>query len=288
MEDEKKKYAFNYEVGMSVRFHRAYKTLGVQAESYYKVVETRGDVVTLSDGKNSIKWEPKKVAGGAKFGVTPYYRAKSEITEGDRIAWRDKNKELGLKNGDKATVEKIEGKNVHLKMVNGKTKIINITDHRNKHFEHAYAATVYAAQGHTYQNVSVLAESWRKNLVNQTSFYVSTSRAKQNLTLYTDDKNKLQSCLEQRLGSKTSGLSVINELQKMELQQKGINNSAGLHTLLGMPESYTNKYSKDSEKQEKNNLNNQSQFTQQQNIQKHKIDTEKSFDLGYTKGQYLP
>lgn len=290
MEDEKKKYAFNYEVGMSVRFHRAYKTLGTEAESYYSVIDVKGDVVTLSDGKNTIKWEPKKVAGGAKYGVTPYYKNESELSKGDRIAWRDKNKELGMKNGDKATVSKIEGKNIHIMLPNGTSKVIDITDHRNRHFEHAYAATVYAAQGHTYENVSALAESWRKNLVNQTSFYVSTSRTKQNLTLYTDNKDKLQQGIEKRLGTKTSGLSVINEQQKFELQKQSMKNTAGLHALLGMPDSYSS--NKEMNKQDREKTNNQNQSNQQRNKQEQsqqkQAENTKSFDLGYSKGQHLP
>ena len=45
-----------------------------------------------------------------------------------------------------------------------------------------------------------------KNLVNSRSFYVSISRAKENVTLFTDDKQKAMENIRNRQGQKESAI----------------------------------------------------------------------------------
>ena len=60
--------------------------------------------------------------------------------------------------------------------------------------------------GATSRNVIAMMESYRKNLVNSRSFYVSISRAKENVAVYTDNKQKTMEAIQKRKGQKESAL----------------------------------------------------------------------------------
>ena len=127
-----------------------------------------------------------------------------KLPQGDQIQWRKTDKDLDLKNGLKGEVLKIEGDTATVRFKDGRVIDLNMKDQR--HWDHGYASTIFSAQGQTYRDAIVLAESWRRNLINQKTFYVALSRAKENAYVYTDDKSKLIRGIEERTGEKTSAL----------------------------------------------------------------------------------
>ena len=73
----------------------------------------------------------------------------------------------------------------------------------------------------------IRAVSWRRNLINRKSFYVSLSRAKFETTIYTDDAGKLASEVTRRLGEKTSALETIGIAHKKLLDRDGLVRDVG-------------------------------------------------------------
>src|SRR3546814_14272537 len=57
-------------------------------------------------------------------------------------------------------------------------------------FRSGYVDTAFAAQGRTAEHVIVHADSQAINLVDQKSFYVGISRAKQSATIFTNDRSE--------------------------------------------------------------------------------------------------
>ncbi len=70
-----------------------------------------------------------------------------------------------------------------------------------------YVETAFAAQGRTADHVIIHADSRATNLVDQKSFYVSVSRAKASVAIYTNDRAKLVSAISERAGVTQTALA---------------------------------------------------------------------------------
>ena len=88
----------------------------------------------------------------------------------------------------------------------GRVFSINLYDSNAQHWNYDYVSTVQAAQGKTAERVIYHAESFRKNLSSQKALYVSLSRAKNEVTIYTDDKERLIWQLYERTGEKQNAV----------------------------------------------------------------------------------
>ena len=79
--------------------------------------------------------------------------------------------------------------------------MLQLDSARDRHIAHGYVDTAFAAQGRTADLVIVHADSRATNLVDQKSFYVGISRAKQSATIFTNDRAKLVSAINERAGT---------------------------------------------------------------------------------------
>ena len=75
---------------------------------------------------------------------------------------------------------------------------IDATVERLRHIDYGYASTSHSSQGATVDRVIVNIDTMRSaDLVNRKQFYVSISRARHRISVYTDDKERLrQSSIE--------------------------------------------------------------------------------------------
>ena len=89
----------------------------------------------------------------------------------------------------------INGERVRVKSI--QKQVITLADGRTlptgyRTFTHGYAVTSHAAQGKTVDEVLVVASSRSFAAVSQEQFYVSISRAKERVRIYTDDAGLLK------------------------------------------------------------------------------------------------
>lgn len=89
------------------------------------------------------------------------------------------------KNGDIRTVKQSATRN---------TEFILGKDHSN--FDYAYCVTSYSSQGKTVDNVIISQPASTFPASNQKQFYVSVSRGRENVSIYTDDEEDLLSHIE--------------------------------------------------------------------------------------------
>lgn len=214
-----KRYSFFYERGQIVRFHKAFKSMGIEKDEYLTIsrVDKEGIILLKKDG-SKVTWNPSNMGGGEKSTTT--YEATQELySVGDRIRWKDKTTELGLKNGHIGVIQLIDQNTMKVDF-GGEIKIIDLQKNTNRHFELAYAQTVYSVQGQTFQEAVIVAESWRRNLINQASFYVAVSRAKENVSIFTDNAEKLRDGIEERLGNKESAIPNITKEQAERIKRE--------------------------------------------------------------------
>lgn len=203
--------AMFYRKGDVVIFGRNVQSLKTLADTPYTVVNADSEFVTLqSESGRKFTWNPARIAGRAKNGVEVYERDRRSLGVGDVIRWRRNNKDLGLNNADIGTVRAINARTGIVKVDFRRAGSKTIDLRKNHHWEHGYATTVYAGQGATYDNAIVNAESFRRNLINQKSFYVALSRAKFDTHIFTDDVSDLAKEIGQRPGDKASAIEGKN------------------------------------------------------------------------------
>lgn len=200
-----------YERDDVVRFGSGARSLGIDAHEYLRVVgsDRRTNIVVLERERNgkaeTIDWNPRQVAGGAKGGVE-LFRPKDESTlaPGEKIQWSRNNSALNLSNGQPLTVVSVADGKMIVRDDSGEQKIIDTSQMQGRHWEHAYATTVYKSQGKTESSVIVNAESDGGELFNQKAFLVAISRQQHELKLVTDDQEALLKNIERHSGDKTS------------------------------------------------------------------------------------
>jgi ATP-dependent exoDNAse (exonuclease V) alpha subunit len=124
------------------------------------------------------------------FGVGVFREEKRTIARGERIQFRAPEKALGLANGEFANIDAIDDRRAVLRLDNGRQ--LSAALDRLRHIDHGYASTSHSAQGATVDRVIVDIDTrLSPELVNRKQFYVSISRARNALAIYTNDRRGL-------------------------------------------------------------------------------------------------
>lgn len=211
--------AFSYLKGNMVLFNRDYKKLGVSKGEYLTVKKSESltNIVTLTnkDGKD-IKWNPDKIAGKARNGVEVYQVSDREVSVNDNLMWRRVDKENGRRTAEEVMVIAIDKKTGIVEYVdnNGEIHKMNVNDFDNKHWDYAYAKTVYGSQGATVDKVIAMVDPYNTKLTTQQSFYVELSRAKNEAIILTNDQDALPGTIKEQTGEKTSAYD--QAIEKLE------------------------------------------------------------------------
>src|SRR5229473_620566 len=180
--------AQSYEVGDVLRFRRGSSRLGLDRGSYAQVeaIEPeRNQMVVRDERGKAVSYDPSRLSG-----VEVFQQEHRLLGPGDRIQFRAPDRALGVANGEFATVIDIDDRKARLRVDNGRE--ISATIGRLKHIDYGYASTSHSSQGATVDRVIVNIDTLRSaELVNRKQFYVSISRARHNVTLYTNDRARL-------------------------------------------------------------------------------------------------
>ena len=197
------KYAHHYKVGDTVMPLRNYGQL--KKGKLYTVASVDKDLLTLKSNEGSFQVNPSQFAEKAV-----YEQKRIGISEGDRLKWTKNDAKLGRRNGQEFTVLKLQDSTAIIKYDNSnKVEDINLSIPQN--FDHALVSTTYSSQGKTANRVIVSATS--DKTLSKESFYVAASRAKYNLSIYAQDKKKLEAKAQESQAK-------LNPLEVLERQEK--------------------------------------------------------------------
>jgi conjugative relaxase-like TrwC/TraI family protein len=185
-EDAEKGRPENYEAGnLTVQFHQN-SSGGIKRGSLFQVagVDDAGTVWLARPDGTKLALDLKQAE---KFKV--YETREILLTKGDLLMFTQGGKSANghrLNTGTKGTIQKI-GKDGKITLTNG-----FVIDPNHGHFRHGYCTTSHSAQGKTAPEVFIAqsAASFRAGSMEQ--FYVSVSRGKHRVRIYTDDKTALQ------------------------------------------------------------------------------------------------
>lgn len=181
--------AHNYEVGDVIRFTRGSKRHGLEKDTYASVENVdRGRhrlTVRISDGR-AVEYFPSRLAGVAVFRTE-----RRGFSPGERIQFRAPDRTLGVANGEFASILAIDSQRATLRLDDGRK--VSAAAERLRHIDHGYASTSHSSQGATVDRVIVNVDTTRSaQLVNRKQFYVSISRARHAVSIYTDDRERLR------------------------------------------------------------------------------------------------
>jgi conjugative relaxase-like TrwC/TraI family protein len=177
--------AYNYEEGDVVRFTRGSKQFAFAKGDYARVeaVDRDANLLTVrAPDAHRVEYNPVRL-----FGVEVFREEQRTIARGDRIQFRAPDRALGVANGEFASIKFLDARRAVMQLDHGEEMTAALD--RLRHIDHGYASTSHSAQGATVDRVIIdIDTNLSPELVNRKQFYVSTSRARNALTIFTDDR----------------------------------------------------------------------------------------------------
>jgi ATP-dependent exoDNAse (exonuclease V) alpha subunit len=218
--------AYNYEEGDVIRFTRGSKQLAIAKGDYARVeaVDREDNLLAVrTPDRQRIQYNPVRL-----FGVELFREEQRVLARGDRIQFRAPDRALGIANGEFATITSIDAQRAVMRLDNGKEMTVALQ--RLRHIDHGYASTSHSAQGATVDQVIVdLDTRLSPELVNRKQFYVSISRARKAVAIYTSDRSQLpralnrsrekSMALEHQIGVPHSAFTVLPDEQRHSLNR---------------------------------------------------------------------
>jgi len=153
---------------------------------------------------------------GFTFNVKNNRDVESEksFSKRDKVVFLNNDRALGVKNGTMGEVLDIHRSgDVSIQTEKG-VKNFNINKNYNW-IDHGYVLTNYKGQGQTVKSVLINLDTTKKSLTNRNSFYVSISRATDEVKIYTNDKEGLVNSLR-TWQEKTTTYDLKNPEQEQE------------------------------------------------------------------------
>ncbi|MCU1324350.1 MAG: conjugative relaxase domain protein [Acidobacteriaceae bacterium] len=207
-----REWAANYQQGDVLYYMRGSKEHGIEPRANATVasIDAAANRITVSkdDGKQ-VTYDPERLSG-----ITAYREISRDFAQGDRIQFTSTNRELGVSNRDLGTIDRIDGKQIDVKMDGEKERTVSFDSAKMRHFDHGYTVTSHSSQGLTTDRVLVNMDTTvHPELINTRFAYVSVSRASQDARIYTNDAGTLG----ERLSTDVTKTSAI-DLQKAPVE----------------------------------------------------------------------
>ncbi|MEM7373774.1 MAG: MobF family relaxase [Bacteroidota bacterium] len=184
--EAQKQDAFNYQDGMSVQFHQNAK--GIKRGERFDVIgkDAHGNVRLMGEKKKDLILPLEQ---SEKFSV--YQKEQIPIAEGDKLRITQNGFDMNRKRLNNGQIVSAKGftPEGHILASRGKSELILDKNYRN--FTHGYYTTSPASQGKSVEKVLIMQSSASGKATSKEQFYVSASRGKFGISIYTDDKNYL-------------------------------------------------------------------------------------------------
>lgn len=120
-----------------------------------------------------------------------WHKSYRTIAPGEKITFlQNEYKELDVRNGERGTVLGVEKDGLRVKLEDQREIRVNTESY--KAIDYGYAMTTYKAQGQTYDRVVVEADTSVPQVQDMRNTYVQITRARDDIQIYTDDKEELK------------------------------------------------------------------------------------------------
>ena len=188
----------NYRPGLILDFHRSTAQFAVGDWAEVLAVEPHRIRVRKHGAKEELSVTQKQTNcfGVAEPRALP-------VSPGDQLLIQGNRKSDGLFNGQLVTARKVQADGGIL-LTDGRRIRPNF-----RKFTHGYCVTSHAAQGRTVDHVYVAVDSHTQNAANLNQFYVSTSRGRELVKVFTDDLRFLRAVVTQS-GARQSATELLD------------------------------------------------------------------------------
>ena len=198
-------HPLSYHESDVIYFARGSKTHHIPKQAYLRVAGVGQDSLTLrfANGRE-IEFNPARWKG-----LRVYISETRAIAVGDRIEWREPDNRHRIANHEFAVVKNLTSDKIEIVFDRGRR--LKLPPDQARHIDLGYATTSHALQGVTVDREIAHIDSRRSvDLINQRQFYVSTSRERKELRLYTDDLQGLRRAVA-RKQDKELALDVVRQ-----------------------------------------------------------------------------
>ncbi|MEQ8627085.1 MobF family relaxase [Ekhidna sp.] len=200
---------------------------GIKKGERLEVAHVEGESVTLRKGSEDISLDTSRADD---FDV--FVPVETTLSKGDLIRITKNSYDKEGRRMDNGKILEVSGfdKDGTIKAKNAYTKTENEfkMDKEFGNFDHAYCITSYSAQGKTVDKVFVSQPAETFPASNQKQFYVSVSRGRESVSIYTDNKEDLKRSVGKD-GNRMSAHELerldapnkVMEMDRLNKQQKG-------------------------------------------------------------------
>jgi len=200
-----------YEDGMSVQFFRMRK--GIKAGVHYDVQTSEANEGVSIRERGTNKTTILPIQDHELFQV--YQKGKIDFSVGDQIAitqnGKTKQKNTRISNGQNFTIKSFTA-NGDIELNTGK-----VLDKGFANWGYSYCSSIHKAQGKTSDDVLVSIGDGSIMAVNDKSFYVGASRAREKIKIITQDKAHLKEAVN-KSGERMSGRELADKEKAKSLQ----------------------------------------------------------------------
>ena len=184
----------SYERGQVVEVREDYKRAQLARGSRWTVVEAGRDALLVRDAEGR-----ERRIDPAAIKLQAYDREARALAIGERVRWTENHRAqradhpleegLRVRNGAGATVEQISADGSRISLRTDAGEQIQLDARDGQKLDWAYAATSYSAQGVTVDQV-LIHHNTESGQHGDREAYVSITRARDDVTLYTQDRGK--------------------------------------------------------------------------------------------------
>jgi len=178
------------------------------------------DVRDLNEAIRTVRRERGELADERVYRTTEGERA---FAPGDRLLFRENNRELGVRNGMLGTVELVEDDRLLVRLDSpsgpGRGRSVSVSMADYAAVDHGYATTIHKAQGATVDRAYVLASG----TMDRHLTYVAMTRHRDGVTLYADrEEFSNVAALSARLSRSQAKETTLDYDQAAYAQRRGV------------------------------------------------------------------
>lgn len=200
----------NFKEGQVIQFNQ--NVVGFPKGTLWTVKQLKdGEMVLMGQHDGQLATLPKD--GAKNYDV--YDRFEIGLSHGDRVLVTKNSMDLNktrMDNGSSLIVKHVR-KNGHMVLVNPISKKEYQVKNDFGHINHAHVITSYASQGKTVDEIFIYQPASTFPATDAKQFYVSASRGRTRVSIYTEDKEELLRHAEE-IGDRKSAMELMNENRK--------------------------------------------------------------------------
>jgi hypothetical protein len=210
---EELRYASNYRAGQVLEVVSRDRSAGLDHGTYDVVGVSAKGIVSLrdADGKRA-RFRPDRIdPNDRRDHLALSERETLRLHDGDRIRWTANDKARGLFNSASADVIAITREGVEVRTSEGVNMVLAYGDKMLSRLGLAYAINMHQAQGMTTDQGIGVMHSAERHLSNQRLTHVMATRVRDDLTIFTNDRDALLRSIDVNPGDKASALDHIGK-----------------------------------------------------------------------------